>query len=59
MRTVAQGAGRGFRAASDFCVTWILDGNFAMLHSKVKGEIPAWWAEAIVWKTAKLKEVPA
>jgi Rad3-related DNA helicase len=48
VRTLVQMTGRGVRNASDWCVTYILDGQFKKnVLARNRRLLPAWWLEAV------------
>ncbi len=48
IRTIVQATGRATRAADDFSVSYILDGQFGRLYGEHKMIFPKWWREALV-----------
>ena len=47
LMSLIQSAGRGMRAADDFCETFICDGNIGWLLASMKAQIPKWFRAAI------------
>lgn len=48
IRSLVQMTGRGVRSEDDWCITYILDGQFGKnIWKKNRGLLPEWWKEAL------------
>jgi len=45
---VIQSLGRSCRHVNDYCISYILDGNFLRLYKRYSRDIPDWFKEAVV-----------
>lgn len=50
-KTLIQQCGRSTRNESDFSKTYILDSNFSRIFRSIKGKLPKYFVESIVWGT--------
>ena len=59
LRTLIQMTGRGVRSMDDWCVTYVLDSEFARFWRKcANGYAPDWWKEAVEWSFPRSKICP-
>lgn len=54
IQKMIQGSGRGMRHENDYCTTYILDSNASWLLKQRYHDLPAWFREALVWKSRQI-----